>query len=91
MNIVTIGSKEVFICEHHNEVIEFWAKFKESKPNIISFDHHTDTKRAFQNIWRTENLTTNEDLLEKLKNGDFELIKLLKNDEHIDASVLWTY
>lgn len=88
MKIITIKSKEIFICEHHNEVIEFWAKFKETKPNIISFDHHTDTKRAFQKLWRTQKLITNEHLLERLKNGDFELVKSLKNDEHIDASVL---
>ncbi len=87
MNIQKINEKEVFICESHNEVIQFWAKYKSSKPNILSFDDHTDTRRAFQSECISKKLDSNQDLLNKLKYGDFELVKKLKHDEHIDAAI----
>ncbi|MCR6639531.1 MAG: UPF0489 family protein [Sporocytophaga sp.] len=87
MNIQKINEKEIFICESHNEVIQFWARYKSSKPNILSFDHHTDTRRAFQSEWISKKLDSNQDLINKLKDGDFELVKNLKHDEHIDAAI----
>lgn len=91
-NIVQINGKEVFICEHHHHVLYHWNKYKNQKPFLLTFDHHTDTRPAFQNyLYYTRNHENFENeqnfLLEKIKLNDINTILKLKNDEHIDASI----
>ncbi|MGY5353500.1 peptide arginase family protein [Wenyingzhuangia sp. IMCC45467] len=87
MKTLNINGKEIFICEKHNEVLFLWEKYRSVKPYLISFDHHTDTHPAFQHKSYHEKLNSNQQLIERLKNGENELIHDLINDEHIDAAI----
>ena len=87
MEFKTVNSKEIFICENHNQVLRLWEKYKSVKPYILSFDHHTDTHRAFQHKVYHKKLDSNKPLIERLKNGELSLINDLINDEHIDAAL----
>ena len=93
-----INGKRVFICEHHHHVIKFWSEFKERKPYLLTFDHHTDLHRAFQGelnrISLQTKFTSQDDwvkaqnkLLTKLIENNFYSIDELKHDEHIDAAL----
>jgi hypothetical protein len=89
---IKINGKEIFICEHHHHVIYHWNKFKKLKPYLLTFDHHTDTRPAFQNYLYHNRILEKFEieqsiLLEKIKINDFDTILKLKNDEHIDASI----
>lgn len=97
-----INGKEVFICENHNEVLKFWSEFKELKPYLVSFDHHTDLHQAFQDKIneigsnykpesQKEFLEIQRKLLSELKENNFRNISELKNDEHIDAAIKLEY
>lgn len=83
----SINDKQVFICEKHNEVLRFWETFKNDRPNILSFDHHNDTHRAFQSKLTYNKYHLIGELIKRLKNGEMDLINELKNDEHVDAAI----
>lgn len=93
-----INGKRVFICEHHHHVLKFWSEFKERKPYLLTFDHHTDLHRAFQGELNKISLQTKfmsqdawdeaqNKLLTKLIENNFHSINELKHDEHIDAAL----
>ncbi|MCU0349352.1 MAG: UPF0489 family protein [Flavobacterium sp.] len=93
-----INGKRVFISEQHHHVLKFWSKFKEQKPYLLTFDHHTDLHRAFQGELNRISLHTkftsqvdwdiaqNKLLIELIENN-FTSINELKHDEHIDAAL----
>lgn len=37
----------VYICENHAAAIKGWYKHRMTRPTLITFDHHTDTKEPF--------------------------------------------
>jgi hypothetical protein len=93
-----INGKRVFICEHHHHVLKFWSEFKERKPYLLTFDHHTDLHRAFQGELNRISLQekfksqdawdeAQNNLLTKLIDNNFYSIDELKHDEHIDAAI----
>lgn len=97
-----INGKQVFIVEKHNEVLPFWSRFKNIKPYIVSFDHHTDLHLAFQhkicgigNNYNVQNQNQffgiQKKLLLELEDNNFVNIMDLKNDEHIDAAIKLGY
>ena len=93
-----VGTKRVFICEEHHHVLKFWQQFKDLQPYVLTFDHHTDLHLAFQNELHnraTQNKYSNQTqcyadrdlLLAEVAAGNFETIKKLKHDEHIDTAI----
>lgn len=89
-----INGKRVFICEHHHHVLKFWSEFRERKPYLLTFDHHTDLHRAFQGKLNRISLKSQDTwdeaqnkLLTKLIENSFYSIDELKHDEHIDAAI----
>ncbi|WP_407517511.1 hypothetical protein [Elizabethkingia anophelis] len=94
--------KFIYIVEKHNEVLPFWSRFKNIKPYLISFDHHTDVHCAFQSKIngigskykpesQEEFLQIQKELLVELKENNFKNISELKNDEHVDAALKLEY
>jgi hypothetical protein len=95
---IIVGHKRVFICEEHHHVLKFWQQFKDLKPYVLTLDHHTDLNLAYQhelysrdkqsNYANKEELTAyKSQLLREVSEGNFEAIKKLKHDEHIDTAV----
>lgn len=93
-----INGKRIFICEHHHHVLKFWSEFKDRKPYLLTFDHHTDLHRAFQGklngIKSFRGITTQKEwddvqheFLTELIANNFNSIDNLKHDEHIDAAL----
>lgn len=83
-----IKDKKIFICEEHHHVLTFWNAFKKEKPYLLTFDYHTDVHWAFQSFLSAKNYASEiEALIEKIKDNDFETIRKLRHDEHIDAAI----
>lgn len=95
---IIVGKKRVFVCEEHHHVLKFWQQFKDLEPYVLTFDHHTDLNLTFQhelysrdkqhNYESSEELTAyRSQLLNEVSEGNFETIKKLKHDEHVDTAV----
>lgn len=93
-----VGRKRLFICEEHHHVLKFWQQFKDLQPYVLTFDHHTDLNLAFHHELysrgKQHNYDSNEELiiyrsqlLSEVAQGNFETIKKLKHDEHVDTAV----
>jgi len=99
MEIKQINGKTVYIVEHHHEVLEAWNL--NLKYNVITLDTHTDTKICLENYIARKNIAQNKKhdnyhserdrIIHDFNTGTLsieEIIKMLKNDEHIDFSVM---
>ena len=92
-----ISNKKIYIFEEHNYAILPWNEMTEStkiKPYLLTLDYHTDTHDAFLNYIyfnHNSNLQKNHlkslELCNKMKEDFYTYVKLLKNDEHIDAAI----
>lgn len=93
------NNKQIYICEEHHHVLKFWRQFREQKPYLLTFDHHTDLHRAFQGYLNTISYTVKRwdsqaewdlaqfGLLSRMMDDHWENIDDLKHDEHIDAAI----
>ncbi|MES2654934.1 MAG: UPF0489 family protein [Bacteroidota bacterium] len=88
MEEITINDKRVFICEHHNQVLHFWNKFGADNPFVLTFDHHTDLKKAYQAHHYRNPDADISNLLTLILQDDDNAINLLRHDEHIDAAIV---
>lgn len=75
---IPINNKDVFIVEHHNFASIAWHWYRQnsdSTPDLLTFDHHTDTKVAF--TWQICNWckTQNKSLL--IKNASIARVRNL--------------
>lgn len=90
--------KQIYIVENHHEVLLPWAKYAlehNEAPVLITFDHHMDTRSAYNRyamkIAGTEWKRERKRLLGKVDIGDEEALEKtleqLSNDEHIDFAL----
>ena len=71
------------IHELHHHVLRSWAKLKDFRPKVISFDHHTDILTAFLRYSEKNN-----NLLPANAGNNIEYdIELLRHDEHFDYAI----
>ncbi|MBP1222355.1 hypothetical protein [Flavobacterium sp. 1355] len=88
-----LNGKRIFICERHHHVLKFWSEFKLLNPYLLSFDHHTDTNKAFQhyihhNRHPEQSFEIQQfDLLSGIIENDVIAINKLTHAEHIDAAI----
>lgn len=93
-----IAGKQVFICEHHHHVLNFWHRFRYLNPYLLTFDHHTDLHKPFQGhlyrrdinrsyVSQAEYHAERDSLVSKVAGGDAPTIDLLEHDEHIQTAI----
>ncbi|MDY0050902.1 MAG: UPF0489 family protein [Aliarcobacter sp.] len=98
MNIrnIIINKKQISIFENHNEAVIPWDSLKtNNKPALLTFDYHTDTHLALlRHNWKKLNSPQNHQELVNEANkmlslpfNILELVKILRNDEHIDFAI----
>ena len=85
-------NKCVYIVELHHHVIKEWFRYRESKPDLLSFDYHTDFRKAFIGKFGDPRAYSRElhnlYLSKHVPCADVdEAIKDLKNDEQIDFAI----
>ena len=69
------------IHELHHHVLKSWAEMKNSLPQVISFDHHTDILPAFLRYAEAESYPADA-------GSDIQRdIALLRHDEHFDYAI----
>ncbi len=88
-----IREKNIFICEDHHQVLQFWHAYKDSCPYLLTFDHHTDLHLAFnhyiyhngekEKTWEEQRKA----LLDGISANDPSAIEKLTHAEHIDAAI----
>ena len=92
-----IKGKRIFIFENHNEAIIPWdiiSKESRSIPSLLTFDYHTDTHLAllrdtYKRLNGAEHILIKKEVENILSKPFkiFEILKRLKNDEHIDFAI----
>jgi len=92
-----IKDKRIFIFEKHNEAIIPWniiSKESRSIPSLLTFDYHTDTHLALlMDTYKRLNGAEHTLIKKEVENilskpfEIFEILKKLKNDEHIDFAI----
>lgn len=84
------------VVKSHQQVLQQWFELRhrrDSAPDVISFDSHTDTIQAFLrwNSKEAKNEALSQKLIEKIKQGDGNALKnairRLWNDEFIDFAI----
>lgn len=82
---LNINNKKVFIVEKHHEVLQKWEGAEGC--NMITFDCHTDTRKAFLvHCYHHEGITAKQ-LIADYKSKKLSIAKvidMLRYDEHID-------
>lgn len=99
---LSINGKSVYIVEDHHHVLVPWRELAEEcteTPFLISFDYHTDTRKAFSNYAYSQDnsygqiaqsirsslcASMNKDEPNSIENA----ISYLKHDEHMDAAIV---
>ena len=86
--IINNHKQKIFIVEKHHQVLEAWEKYKGC--NVITLDSHKDTRLCFINHIGKNQQISREQLLRDYaskKINIFDVIKILKHDEHIDFAI----
>mgnify|MGYP006423816123 CR=1 FL=1 len=100
------GANMIEVVDSHHKVLLAWSAYRKTlnaAPQLITFDHHTDTSRPFRNYihqeMRSQNkelsedqfLALQQDLLAKVNFNEpatiISAIKNLSNDEHIVTAI----
>lgn len=96
MNVLNFGLKKVFIAKNHHELLEAWELYQGS--NLLTFDYHTDTRKAFSTFalescesdfnYDISIKTRKEQIEEYHKEYNIEkMISRLSYDEQIDFAI----
>lgn len=102
LEIRSIQGKKIYLVDRHNYVFPIWASFIHNNGGhprkLVTFDYHTDTRKAFcsymSRVGKQRDIYTSEEL-EKIREERIRLINIdsidslisaaddLNNDEHI--------